>query len=302
MDVVITGASRGIGRALALALTKERPADRLVLVARDRERLEALAAEIDGAKRSREAIAGGRPAAIGPSATVVVGDVGTLAGARALGDALAATVEKGATLVHNAGLWPVKRVVQADGFESSFVVNHLGPLVMQEALFARKLVDRVFVVGAGIMKIGRFDANRTPRGDDFSWFRTYATTKLCFAIAMRDVAEAHPELDVLVLHPGVVRTDLGAVNGFWNKLIDLAKRRFEDPEVCAARLARILARDRWSPPRDAHWLELEDDKPWPNVADDAAVRRAVRETTARLVPRAKAESAGESVGDAAPSH
>lgn len=43
-DVVITGASRGIGRALALALTS--PTRRLVLVARDEHALHGVATEI----------------------------------------------------------------------------------------------------------------------------------------------------------------------------------------------------------------------------------------------------------------
>ena len=30
---------------------------------------------------------------------------------------------------------------------------------------------------------------------------TCCNTKLCFALAMRDVAAAHPALDVVVLHP-----------------------------------------------------------------------------------------------------
>jgi NAD(P)-dependent dehydrogenase (short-subunit alcohol dehydrogenase family) len=44
---VITGASRGLGKAMALALAAE--GARIALVARDRERLEAVAAEIAGA-------------------------------------------------------------------------------------------------------------------------------------------------------------------------------------------------------------------------------------------------------------
>jgi len=44
---VITGASRGLGKAMALALAAE--GARIALVARDRERLDAVAAEIGAA-------------------------------------------------------------------------------------------------------------------------------------------------------------------------------------------------------------------------------------------------------------
>jgi hypothetical protein len=61
------------------------------------------------------------------------------------------------------------------------------------------------------------------------------------------------------------------------------KRRWEAPEVGAVRLARVLARERWSPPGEARWFMEETEQPWPAVAEDGATRRAVRETTARLL-------------------
>jgi len=162
-------------------------------------------------------------------------------------------------------------------------VNHLGPLAMQQRLLEAGRLRRILVVGAGLMIKGRFDPARTPTGEDFSGLRTYPTTKLCFAIAMRDVAAGHPELDVLVVHPGVVRTDLGARQGLLGWLLRQVKRGWEDPAVCAARLGRILARERWSPPGEATWQVLEEPQPWPAVAEDPATRRALRELNAAVL-------------------
>jgi NAD(P)-dependent dehydrogenase (short-subunit alcohol dehydrogenase family) len=262
-DVIVTGASRGIGHALALALAGSD--HRLLLVARDESRLTTLAQAV----RER----GGR-------AEAIPGDLSTVAGARALGERLAATASD-AVLIHNAGLWPAERVLTPEGIEASFVVNHLAPLAMQAPLLA--MLRRVMVVSAGLISLGRFDAERTPRGDDFSVLRTYCTTKLCFALAMRDVARAHPELDVVVLHPGVVNTDLGARRGLLGWLLSLAKRRFEPPDACAARLARVLARPRWSPPGEAKWLFEEREQPWPASAENVATSTAVRDVTTRLL-------------------
>lgn len=79
-DLIITGASRGIGRALALAHARNHPDDRLFLLARDRTRLADLASE---------------------KLTV---DLTSRAEVRTAGAQLADSVEPGATLVHNAGL------------------------------------------------------------------------------------------------------------------------------------------------------------------------------------------------------
>ncbi|WP_224371140.1 SDR family NAD(P)-dependent oxidoreductase [Hyalangium versicolor] len=266
-DLILTGASRGIGHALALALAEQR-GDRLVLVARDQARLEALVTAVEQK--------GGR-------AIAVPGDLSSLSEARALGQRLAEVVSPGSTLVHNAGLWPAKRVLTAEGFEAAFVINHLAPLVMQRPLLEAQRLRRIMAVNAGLIIKGRFDAVRTPTGEDFSGIRTYCTTKLCFAVAMRDIAAAWPALDVVVLHPGVVRTDLGARTGPLGWLLSLVKRGWEAPEVCASRLARILARERWSPSGEARWLIEETEQPWPAVAEDEATRRAIRETTARLL-------------------
>ncbi|NUO47926.1 MAG: SDR family NAD(P)-dependent oxidoreductase [Polyangiaceae bacterium] len=263
VDVVITGASRGIGRALALKLAA--PDRKLVLVARDEARLGEIAAEIE--RR-------------GGKAAVVTGDLGSIAAARDVGDRLARQISEGAILIHNAGLWPNRRVVGGDGFEASYVVNFLGPLALQAPLIERSLLSRIMLVSAGLLVKGRFDRDRTPRGDDFSAFRTYATTKLCLASAMRDVAARHPEIDVVVLHPGVVRTDLGARPGLLGAILSLVKRTWESPEACADRLARILERPRWSSANAAAWLVEENDQPWPAVLEDDVTRRLVREAAA----------------------
>ena len=251
-DLIITGASRGIGRALAFAHASGHPDDRLFLVARDRTRLADLAGE------------------------KLTADLSSLAAARQVGAQLADLVAPGTTLVHNAGLWPHALNLTADGVEESFAVNCLAPLALQAPLLAANKLARILVIGAGIMIKGRFDADRTPAGKDFSALKTYANTKLAFAVAMRDVAKDHPEVDVLVVHPGVVRTDLGARPGILGKLLSLVKRRWEDPAVTAERLERILAKDRWSPKGDARWWIEEKEHPWPKNADDAKTRDAIR--------------------------
>lgn len=259
-DVILTGASRGIGNALALALA-DRQAGRLHLVARDPVKLDVIAAQV----RHRDCLV-----------RHYVADLSSLESARALGTRLAEAVQPGAILVHNAGIWPSQRELTGDGYERAFATNCLGPLALQKPLLEKGTLARVLVVGAGLMVKGRFDAERTPRGDDFSAFRTYCNTKLALATAMHDIAEAHPEVDVAVIHPGVVRTDLGAREGLLGSVLSLVKRRWEPAELCAARLSRVLERPRWSSAGQARWLFEESEQPWPSEATAAKTRAAVR--------------------------
>lgn len=274
-DLVITGASRGIGRALVQAIiapdapaarVASRPA-RLFLIARDETRLAALAETC---------------VARGIETQVLAADLSDLSRARGLGKRLAGLVRPGAVLVHNAGIWPAARERDEAGFERAFVVNHAAPFALQAPLLEQRKLARLLVVSAGLLVKGHVDALRTPEGLDFSALRTYATTKLCFALATRDVAAVFPEVDFAVIHPGVVETDLGARPNVLGWLLQRVKRRWERPEICGARLADVLALARWSTPGEAAWFFEAEPRPWPEIADDARERAAVRAIVARL--------------------
>lgn len=253
-DLVLTGASRGIGRALALALPDDVT---LHAIARDGAALDALAAIRSGV-------------------TPHVLDLASRGDAARLGAALAASLRPGAVLVHCAGLWP-SRLERVGELERAFLVNCGGPLALEGPLLERGAVARVLVIGAGLMVKGRFSAAKTPYGADFSVFRTYASTKLALAVATRERARSHPDVDFAVVHPGVVNTDLGARDGLLGRLVALVKRRWESPEACATRLARLLARPRWSHDGEAQWFFEEEAQPWPQEVDAATpeVRRAL---------------------------
>lgn len=265
MSLILTGASRGIGRALARAL----PASMHVhAIARD-------AAALGDLARER------------PNTTTHILDLASRRDATHLGTALATGVEGPITLVHAAGIWP-SRCELVDGIERAFLVNCLSPLALQQPLLQSGKLSRVLAVGAGLMIKGAFDAERTPVGADFSWFRTYCSTKLAFACAMRDIAREHRSLDVAVVHPGVVRTDLGARDGLLGRILDWVKRGWEDPDTCGRRLARLLARPQGASPGagDARWFVEELEQPWPHVVDrDAAAVRAALGRFARPGPR-----------------
>lgn len=255
MDWIVTGASRGIGRSLALALgSRAAPEDRLFALARSSETLAALAGQIS----SCEAV----PLAV---------DLSRVDAARAAGEQLAMKLRDGATLIHNVGVWPTKLEL-VDGVELGFAVNCLGPLAIQAPLLAAGKLARVLVVSAGLIIKGRFDPDATPTGADFSALRTYCTTKLAGAVAMREAARLHPDVDFAIVHPGVVNTDLGDGSGLLAWLIRQVKRRWESPDTCAARLVGLLARERWqTQPGHAPWFFEAEQQPWPTAVERDAV-------------------------------
>lgn len=267
--IVVTGGSRGIGGALAVAAAG--PGVHLVLVARPSSTLTTTATRV---------------ASTGATVATVPLDLRDHPGTRDAAERLAGELPDGTVLVHGAGVWPHRRELTEEGLETAFVVNHLSALRLQEPLLRAGRIARILDVSAGLLVKGRVDAERTPTGADFSAFRTYCTTKLCRTVALCDTAAAHPDLDVLALHPGVVRTGLGDRPGVLGHVARLVKRRWEDPTVCGRRLAAALAEpQRWSPRGTATWRTEERPEPWPSIVRDertiAAVRRATGTTPAR---------------------
>jgi short-subunit dehydrogenase len=127
--VLITGASSGIGRALAHQVAQA--GARLILVARDAARLERTLAEVQ---------------AHGASAVAIPADLADPAQVRALLDALQRGAESVDVLVNNAGL-SIRRSVEdsldrPEDFERLISVNYLGPLVLTLGLLPGMLARK----------------------------------------------------------------------------------------------------------------------------------------------------------------
>jgi NAD(P)-dependent dehydrogenase (short-subunit alcohol dehydrogenase family) len=255
--VVITGANRGIGRALAQQLV-ERGVD-VVLLCRDGEA---------GARAERELREVGRA-----GVQLVLGSLDSIAAVRSSAEALSNAAPRFDVLVHNAGVWPSRRVLTSDGLELAFAVNHLAPFLLNH-LLAESVTrgGRIVQVSAGIYIKGRVDLARTARGDDFGALSTYANTKLCNLLLLTRFAAhfASRGITMNALHPGVIRTGLGDRNDILGLLLRLVKRLWKSPEEGARPIAS-LALD----PRYAHvsgrFFEVEREVELAPVARDTAL-------------------------------
>ncbi|MGZ6725379.1 MAG: SDR family NAD(P)-dependent oxidoreductase, partial [Solirubrobacteraceae bacterium] len=198
--VVLTGATRGIGRAAAIELAR-RGAE-VVIVGRDPERVRLVAEEAT--------TAGGGGRVHGH-----VSDLSLMSNVRVLADEIRGRHEHVDVLANNAGALFASRKETSEGLEQTFALNHLAPFLLTNLLRDRLAGGRVVTTASGAHRSGRLDLDDLQSEKSYSP-RVYGTSKLCNILFTRELARRAPELNANCFHPGVVRTGFAKnENGIW---------------------------------------------------------------------------------------
>lgn len=200
--VLVTGSTDGIGRQTARQLAAG--GLKVIVHGRSKPRVDA-------------AIAGLKEELPGGVFEGVAFDVGTLAGVRRGADQVLAIAPKLHVLVNNAGIFASERVLNADGIETTFAVNYLGPFLLTELLGPR-LTDsaepgaasRVINVTSVAHTRGRIHVDDPQLASSWTGYAAYAQSKLAQVMHAITLAERHEPAKLLAysLHPGVVGTKL----------------------------------------------------------------------------------------------
>lgn len=185
--VVVTGAGRGIGRAIALELA--RSGRFVVLAARSRDQLDAVEGEISKS---------------GGSAAAVVTDVTDEGDVRALIDTAVSRTERLDAVVNNAGsfrtIGPTWET-DVDSFWGDITVNIKGPY-----LVCRAAIPHMIAAGGGtvINMIGG------GTGTPFPYGNSYGTSKAALMRFTESLAAELREhrISVFATGPGLVRTEM----------------------------------------------------------------------------------------------
>jgi NAD(P)-dependent dehydrogenase (short-subunit alcohol dehydrogenase family) len=193
---VVTGSTRGIGRATAEEFARE--GARVILVARSEARGRAAAAEIIAGTGNTDV-------------RLLVGDLSSQSSVRTLGTEFAQHYGRLDVLVNAAGVFVKDRQVTPDGFELMFATNQLGPF-----LLTLLLLPQLKAAGAARLVTVTAPSTVSPRFDDlqgerrFSPLHAFGASKaanLLFTFALARRLEG-TGVTVNAYHPGIVRTSL----------------------------------------------------------------------------------------------
>lgn len=224
--IAFIGATSGLGRAAADQLAKD--GHKVVLVGRDPKRVERLAKQL-------------------PTAVVIGVDVSTIEGIDHAAMRIESAVDHLDALVNNAGVMIPTRQTTSEGVELNFAIHHLAPYSMTSRLLrllragSGRVVNvnseghRAPLFGGGPVHIDLDDLNME---HGYEPFLAYSRTKLANLLFSYELQRRHPELSVVAVHPGMVRTDLGR---HWPRLqvaamhaMSTSARRGAEPVVSLA--------------------------------------------------------------------
>jgi NAD(P)-dependent dehydrogenase (short-subunit alcohol dehydrogenase family) len=201
--VVITGATSGIGEVAALELAGK--GARIVFIARDRNRGEATLAKLDAQ-------------APGLSHKVHYADLSLVAEMKRVAAEIAASEPRIDVLINNAGAAFAQRQVTAEGFELTFVLNHLSYFVVTAGLRERLLGStpgRIVSTSSTAHMGMKIDLNDLQTKNGYSSLKSYGRSKLENILFTRELARRlrGTGLTANCLHPGVVATRFGHESG-----------------------------------------------------------------------------------------
>ncbi|CAB4883301.1 MAG: SDR family NAD(P)-dependent oxidoreductase [Actinobacteria bacterium] len=191
-EVVITGASAGLGRAAA-RMCAEAGAS-VTMVSRDRGRAEGALAEV-------------RAASTGGEVRFEECDMSILSDVRRLAAVLDASLQRVDALVLNAGVLLHERTKTADGIETAWATNVVGPYLLEELLLSQLQAAKgrvVMVTSGGAYSEGLALPDVDFAGDSYDGAAVYARTKRAQIALAQLEAERDPTRGITshAVHPG----------------------------------------------------------------------------------------------------
>jgi NAD(P)-dependent dehydrogenase (short-subunit alcohol dehydrogenase family) len=144
-------------------------------------------------------------------------DFASLRQVKSLAAEVVASVPRLDVLINNAGCGNLARSVTADGYETTFAVNHLAPFLLTNLLLdtlKKSGPARIVNVASRAHRNQEIDFDDLMSEREYRVMRTYGRSKLANILFTRTLAArlAGSNVTANSLHPGLIATGIGQTN------------------------------------------------------------------------------------------
>jgi NAD(P)-dependent dehydrogenase (short-subunit alcohol dehydrogenase family) len=206
---LVTGATSGIGAETALQLARLGAA--VIVIGRN-------------AQKSAVTVARIRQQTGNAAVEFMLADLSSQQDIRRLGQEFKRKYRRLDVLVNNVGIVRMRCQESVDGIEMTFAVNHLAPFLLTNLLLdvlKQSAPARIVNVSSALHEQGKINFDDLQRKKSYNALAAYNNSKLANVLFTYELARclARTNVTVNVLHPGAVKTNLIASNGWFFKRV-----------------------------------------------------------------------------------
>lgn len=201
-NILITGATSGIGRSTVLALSSMGAS--VTFIARNKDKAEILLKELNTKSQNK--------------AAYILADLSSQKEVKNAAKEYLKMNRPLDILINNAGLINLKRRETIDGFEETFAVNHLAYFSLTNLLIDKLKESesaRIINISSGAHQfVKRMNFDDIQSEKNYKPFKVYSYSKLANILFTRKLSEILKDDNITVncLHPGVVATGFASQN------------------------------------------------------------------------------------------
>lgn len=211
-NILLTGATSGIGNATAKALVEKKA--NLIFLARNKDRAE---------QTKQELLSLGKNTLV----EYIICDLSSMESVHNAVEEYKSKYDNLDVLINCAGTMQGKRLVTDEGFEFTIAVNYFAPFLLSNGLLdllKKSESARIINVTSGLAKNSSIDLEDLQSEKKFKGMDVYSMTKLLdiiFTYSLHEKLreENNENISVNVMHPGLVKTNLGRDSSFIQRFI-----------------------------------------------------------------------------------